>query len=159
MHTKDTIKQKALDKEPCFPIHMQTEKWSCLRKGKKKKIKEIFALVAELKICLYVDERPKPHGKHCNCVKTNNITHVHADKAFILPLSFSHLRNMCLGLGREPRNRRGTGGILKTANINHQDHSMLRAKQSPRILIVDFHKVLYGFTLQFTEQVFCVHFV
>lgn len=59
----------------------------------RKKSKKIFTLVGELKICLYVDERPKPHGKHYSCVKTNNITHVRADKAFILPLSFGHTRS------------------------------------------------------------------
>lgn len=98
--------------------------------------------MGELKICLYVHERPKPHGKDYNCVKTNNITHIHVDKAVILPLSFSHTRNMCLELGRQQQSqewkrRRGTGGILKTANRNHQDRSILRGKQSPRILIVD----------------------
>lgn len=37
MHTKDVIEQKALVKEPWFPMHTQTEKWSCLRKEKKSK--------------------------------------------------------------------------------------------------------------------------
>lgn len=73
-----------------------------------------------------------------------------------IPLTLIYKTNptqLCLRLnqGRDEQNVEQGRRILKTVDINKQDHSMLQGKESPWIISVDcLFQVFYGFTLDLT---------